>query len=245
MKTDFYILTNSVRITPKIQVLRFSGDTSAIHLPGQFAAVTLPGLFLRRPFSVMDWGEGWMELLIEEVGSGTRLLHELPVGSQIEIMTGLGNGFSLSKAGPLPVLVGGGTGVSPLLGLAKRLSLSGIKPHVVTGFRTAEDVCLIERYQRLAQSVTLFTEDGSAGQKGRVTDAEILERATKLYACGPHAMLKALSTSCSIPAEFSLDVRMGCGFGACMGCSIKTRSGMKRVCKDGPVFRREELVWDA
>ena len=245
MKTDYYVLTESDKLTPGVRLLRFAGDTSAIHVPGQFAAVTLPGLFLRRPFSIMDWGKGWFELLVEDVGTGTQLLHELPVGSQVELMTGLGNGFSLSDAGLSPVLVGGGTGISPLLGLAKRLSQSGRKPHVVLGFRTAEDVCLSERYRPFAKTVTLYTEDGRAGLKGRVTDAEILEQATKLYACGPDAMLRALDAGSRVPGEFALDVRMGCGFGACMGCSIRTRHGMKRVCKDGPVFRREELVWDA
>ena len=224
--------------------MRFSGNTDAIKAPGQFVTVTLPGFFLRRPFSVLDWGHGWLELLVERVGQGTSCMHGLSAGAALAITTGLGNGFRLDDAGDAPLLVGGGTGLAPLLGLAHRLADSGLRPGVVLGFRTAEDVCCLELFESCTQNLTYYTEDGTAGLQGLVTDAESLRACSKFYACGPQAMLRALCETCDAPGELSLDVRMGCAFGACMGCSIRTASGMKRVCKDGPVFRKEELLWE-
>ncbi len=244
MKTETFVLHESKALTPKISFLRLSGNTEAIRSPGEFVEVSLPGLFLRRPFSVMDWGPGRLELLVAGVGSGTCLLQGLPVGTKLDIMTGLGRGFTLDDAGKRPVLVGGGTGISPLLGLAKRLHEAGRNPLAVLGFRNAEDVCCVDRFKEFCGETALYTEDGSAGLQGLVTDADCLKNCTKLYSCGPEAMLRALRTVCGAPAEFSLEARMGCGFGACMGCSIQTASGMKRICRDGPVFRREELLWD-
>lgn len=244
MKTGSFTLVSTAQLTPKAALLRFSGNTDEITVPGQFVAVSLPGFFLRRPFSVLDWGPGWLELLVEQVGRGTALLHQFTAGSVLEITTGLGNGFSLEDAGDAPLLIGGGTGLAPLLGLAERLSRSGTAMNVVLGFRSADDVCCLERFESCSDSLTVYTEDGTAGVEGRVTDAEALQHCSKFYACGPQAMLQALCRSSSAPGELSLDVRMGCGFGACMGCSIRTISGMKRVCKDGPVFRKEELLWE-
>ena len=244
MKTELYTLVSSLRLTAKVSLLCFSGNTRSITAPGQFAAVTLPGFFLRRPFSVFDWGPGWLELLVENAGPGTRLLQELEPGSKLEIMTGLGNGFSTEDAGEDPLLIGGGTGLSPLLALAKHLSLSGITPRILLGFRTSGDVCCLDRFEAYSDCLTVYTEDGGFGLRGLVTDSDLLQSCSKFYACGPQAMLRALCARCEAPGELSLDVRMGCGFGACMGCSIRTASGMKRVCKDGPVFRKEELIWD-
>ena len=244
MKTELYTLVSSLRLTAKVSLLRFSGNTEAITAPGQFAAVSLPGFFLRRPFSVFDWGPDWLELLVENVGQGTNLLQQMNPGCRFEIMTGLGNGFSMEDTGNSPLLIGGGTGLSPLLSLAKRLTASGIIPKVVLGFRTSGDVCCLDRFEACSESLTVYTEDGSFGLLGLATDSELLKSCGKFYACGPQAMLRALCTCCEAPGELSLDVRMGCGFGACMGCSIRTVSGMKRVCKDGPVFRKEELLWD-
>ena len=244
MNTEFYTLVSSQRLTAKVSLLRFSGDTGAITAPGQFAAVTLPGFFLRRPFSVFDWGADWLELLVENVGQGTNLLQQVNPGCRLEILTGLGNGFSVQDAGNAPLLIGGGTGLSPLVALAKQLSSGGISPKVLLGFRTSGDVCCLDRFEAYSDSMTVYTEDGGSGLQGLVTDSDLLQSCERFYACGPQAMLRTICARCEAPGELSLDVRMGCGFGACMGCSIRTASGMKRVCKDGPVFRKEELLWD-
>ena len=244
MKTGTFILVNSSQLTPNVARMRFSGNTDAITVPGMFVTVSLPGFFLHRPFSVFDWGPGWLELLVERVGGGTSLLHEFASGHPLEIMTGLGNGFSLDDAGDRPLLVGGGTGLAPLLGLARRLSDSGTEPDVILGFRSAEDVFCIDLFESCARDLACYTEDGTAGIQGRVTDSEALHCCSKFYACGPDAMLRSLCKTSKSPGEVSLAVRMGCGFGACMGCSVKTVTGMKRVCKEGPVFRKEELLWE-
>ena len=244
MKIVSFKLAESRPLTPNISLIRLSGDTSGIRLPGEFIDVAVPGHFLRRPFSVMNWDPGTLELLIARVGSGTTLLQNLPIGTEMEIITGLGHGFTGEDAGEHPVLVGGGTGISPLLGLAKRLYEEDRRPTAVLGFRTGEDVCCVERFQAFCGETVVFTEDGSKGLKGRVTDAFALKSCTKLYSCGPESMLRALCFVCKAPGEFSMEARMGCGFGACMGCSIQTASGMRRICKDGPVFRKEELLWD-
>ena len=244
MKTAFFTLIQSVPVAEQLRLLRLQGDTDAVRAPGQFVMLSLPGFFLRRPFSVLDWGEGWLELLVEQAGAGTAQLYALPCGARLEVTTGLGNGFTLSDAGRAPVLVGGGSGVAPLVGLAGRLSESGCRVRAVLGFRSAGDVCCLERFSACADGLTVFTEDGSFGRKGLATDAEALREATKLYACGPEGLLRALCRSVPGPGELALDVRMGCGFGACMGCSVPTAGGRKRVCRDGPVFRMEELTWD-
>ena len=244
LNTELYTLVSSERLTANVSLLRFSGNTEAITTPGQFAAVSLPGFFLRRPFSVFDWGPGWLELLVEKAGQGTFLLQETKPGSRLEIMTGLGNGFSLESAGDAPLLIGGGTGLSPLLALAKHLSALCVAPKVLLGFRSSGDVCCLDRFTAYTDCLTVYTDDGSFGLRGLVTDSDLLQSCGKFYACGPRAMLRTLCARCEAPGELSLDVRMGCGFGACMGCSIRTASGMKRVCKDGPVFQKEELLWD-
>ena len=226
MKTGLFTLVSTEHLTPKVALLHFSGNTDAISVPGQFVTVSLPGFFLHRPFSVLDWGPGWLELMVEQVGPGTAQLQHLAAGSTLEITTGLGNGFSLKDSGKAPLLIGGGSGIA------------------VLGFRSAEDVCCVERFESCSGSLKVYTEDGTAGQKGRVTDAKVLQRCSMFYACGPKAMLQAVCQITDAPGELSLDVRMGCGFGACMGCSIRTVSGMRRVCKDGPVFRKEDLLWE-
>ncbi len=210
-------------LTEKVHYLRLAGDTAAITRPGQFVSLSLPGFFLRRPFSVCDRDADSFSLLVERVGDGTALLHTLPAGTKVSVLTGLGNGFTFERCGDQPVLIGGGTGLSPLFWLARELTAQGKRPVVVLGFRTAADVFFEEEFCALGICPVLFTEDGSAGRKGLVTEA-----------LREHA-----------PGELAFDVRMGCGFGACMGCSRPTVSGMKRVCKDGPVFRKEELLWDA
>ena len=243
MKQGIFTIQENLPLTERFSLLRLEGDCSAIHTPGQFVDLALPGHFLRRPFSVCDWDEGRFTLVVEQAGRGTALLRALPVGAELDVLTGLGNGFDLSRAGERPLLVGGGSGVSPLLGLARRLAETGVTPHVILGFPGREDLILLEDFYRLGLAPTVTTDDGSFGIRGRVTDAMDLPHSF-FYACGPAPMLRAVCEKSPAPGQVSLDARMGCGFGACMGCTIQTVSGPRRVCKDGPVFEKEALLWE-
>lgn len=218
------------------------GDTSKITKPGQFVEIKLPELYLRRPISVCDVNGDKLTLIYKVLGKGTQQMTDLADGSKLDLLCGLGNGFKL-----LPhkdsVLVGGGVGVPPMYLLCKRLIENGIKPCVVMGFASAEDVFYKEEFEKLGVDVKVATNDGSLGTKGFVTTILDTMKFDALYACGPIPMLKAL-TKYNAECQLSLEERMGCGFGACMGCSIQTANGYKRVCKDGPVFYKEELLWD-
>lgn len=218
------------------------GDTSKITKPGQFVEIKLPELYLRRPISVCDVNGDKLTLIYKVLGKGTQQMTDLADGSKLDFLCGLGNGFKL-----LPhkdsVLVGGGVGVPPMYLLCKRLIENGIKPCVVMGFASAEDVFYKEEFEKLGVDVKVATNDGSLGTKGFVTTILDTMKFDALYACGPIPMLKAL-TKYNAECQLSLEERMGCGFGACMGCSIQTANGYKRVCKDGPVFYKEELLWD-
>ena len=243
MKQRVFTITENAPLTERVSLLRLRGDCSEIQRPGQFVDLALPGFFLRRPFSVCDWTGDELRLVYEQAGRGTARLRDLPAGEKLDLLTGLGNGFDLSRAGDAPLLVGGGSGVSPLLGLARRLRKQGVRPHVILGFGRVEDLFLTEDFYRLGLSPTVTTEDGSFGIRGLVTAAMDVPHSF-LYACGPLGMLRAVSEKSPAPGQLSLDARMGCGFGACMGCSIRTVNGPRRVCKDGPVFDKEELLWD-
>ena len=188
--------------------------------------------------------ETGLTLLYETVGQGTQALRALPLGTELDLLTGLGNGFDLSPAGQTPLLVGGGSGLSPLYGLAKRLLQQGAEPRVILGFRSREDMFFLRSFHELGLYPSITTEDGSFGIRGFVTEAMNLPH-SYLYACGPEAMLRAVSERSETGGQLSFDVRMGCGFGACMGCTKQTVNGPRRVCKDGPVFRKEEILWDA
>ncbi len=242
MKQGVFTISENIPLTERFSLLHLRGDCSAIRTPGQFVELALPGLFLRRPFSVCDWDAGSLSLLYEQVGRGTALLRSLPVGTELDLLTGLGKGFRLSRAGERPLLIGGGSGVSPLLGLARRLLEGGVRPHVILGFASREDLVLLDEFYRLGLAPTVTTEDGSFGIRGRVTEAMDLPHSF-FYACGPHAMLQAVCQASPVSGQISLDGRMGCGFGACMGCTVQTVNGPRRVCKDGPVFDKEELLW--
>ena len=232
-------------LTDAVFALRLSADTASLTRPGQFVQVAVPGFYLRRPISVCDWDEGRMTLVIKALGQGTARLREIRPGETLDILSGLGNGFDLSLLGERPLLVGGGVGLPPLLGLARRLLAEGKHPRLLAGFNAASEVFLLDRFEALDVPVTLATVDGSAGVKGLVTDALSGLDFDSLAACGPLPMLKALRRALpDTPALYSLEERMGCGFGACMGCSVQTVSGPKRVCKEGPVFRGEELSWE-
>ena len=245
MKEGLFALT-AVRPSGDSWQLRLAGETSAITAPGQFVNIQLPDKYLRRPLSVCDWGENELVLLIKEAGEGTRELVRLPVGTELNILTGLGNGFDFAPGtvGPYPVLVGGGIGTAPLYGLAKRMLEAGQTPLVVLGFRSKNDAVYTEEFAALGLSLTIATEDGSLGVKGFVTDALKTLPDGYVLACGPVPMLKAVH---SLPqftgGQFSFEARMACGFGACVGCTIQTANGLRRVCRDGPVFRKEEILW--
>ena len=226
-------LTENRVLSATVHLLRLAGDTSAIAAPGQFVSVAVPGKFLRRPFSVCDWGEGWLTLLIERVGSGRELLHSLEPGAELEILIGLGNGFKIRPESRTPVLVGCGSGLSPMAGLAKRLVSCGVRPSVLLGFREEASRFGAELFPGLDVQ---YTKDLFAALEK--TDHDYF------YACGSEAVMTELCRWEKTGGQVAFDVRMGCGFGACMGCAKKTRDGMKRVCKDGPVFGKEDLVWE-
>ena len=245
MREVNFNITENRPLTQKVNLLRMTGDTAGIDRPGQFVILSIPGLFLRRPFSVCDRDENSFTLLVERVGEGTSVLQDLPVGSSLSVLTGLGNGFTAGSSGDKPLLIGGGSGLSPLFWLARELTAQGKQPTVLLGFKTAADIYFQEEFCALGICPVLFTEDGSAGRKGLVTEALPEIDCSMFYACGPEGMLRAICEATSAPGELAFDVRMGCGFGVCMGCSRPTVNGRKRVCKDGPVFRKEEILWDA
>ena len=212
---------------------------------GEFVDIGIPGYFLRRPLSVCDCEEGCLTLVYKVVGEGTKALSEMAVGSELEVLTGLGKGFDPEACRKRALLVGGGLGVPPLLLLAKRLKAQGKHVTAVLGFNTDDDVLLVEEFRSVCDIVAVSTVDGSVGVKGFVTDAIVAIRPEFdfFYTCGPMVMMKVVCQSLEGPGEASLEERMGCGAGFCYGCSIQTKNGPRRVCKDGPVFKKEELIW--
>ena len=221
------------------------GDTQYITRSGQFINIELEGKFLRRPISVADYDTTTITIIYKVVGRGTEQMKGLKVGTQLDILTGLGNGFDTSNSAQRPLLVGGGVGVPPMYNLCKRLIAEGKQPQVIMGFNTSAEVFYNDEFKALGVDVYCSTADGSMGTKGFVTDV-IREKSLEfdyLYTCGPLPMLKALYDNTSVDGEFSFEERMGCGFGACMGCTCKTKYGNKRICKDGPVLKREEIIW--
>ena len=238
----FEILSNEA-LTDSVYKMVLGGDTSAITAPGQFVNIQLTGKFLRRPISVCDCADGKLTIIYKVVGKGTEQLSRMTHG-RLDILTGLGNGYDLTTAGDCPVLVGGGVGVPPMYLLAKQLLAMGKKVSVILGFNTASEIFYEDAFRALGCDVTVTTVDGSQGVKGFVTDALAGMDYSYFYACGPEPMLKALHRASRTSGQMSFEERMGCGFGACMGCSCKTLTGYKRICKDGPVMRKEEILWD-
>ena len=244
MIQSLFTVTENVCLAKNIWRMRLQGDTSAITAPGQFVNLKLDGFFLRRPISVNDVEGDILTLIYKPLGEGTRMMTGFQPGKVLDILTGLGNGFDPALSGEKPVLVGGGVGIPPLINLSKLLIAKGAKPTVVLGFNTNEDVFLEDDFRAVGAEVISLTADGSYGHKGLVTDGvPMTEDYTFLYTCGPEAMLKAVYNVCKTSGQFSFEERMGCGFGACMGCSCKTKYGNKRICKDGPVLEKEEIVW--
>ena len=239
----FTILTNEA-LTPSVYRMTLSGDTSAITAPGQFVNIRLAGKFLRRPISVCDWEDGKLTLVYKVVGHGTAQMAAMAPGEKLDILTGLGNGYDLGLVGAAPLLVGGGVGVPPMYGLAKHLRAMGKEVQVILGFNTKAEIFYEQEFKDLGCTVTVTTADGSYGVKGFVTDAMKDLHYSHFCACGPEPMLKALYAASTTSGQMSFEKRMGCGFGACMGCSCKTLTGNKRICKDGPVMKKEEILWD-
>ena len=242
MKQSIFEILESTPLTSSVYKMVLRGDTSAITAPGQFVNIRLEGKFLRRPISVCDYDVETLTLVYKVVGSGTEQMAAMKAGETLDILTGLGNGYDLSPAGEAPVLIGGGVGVPPLYHLAKKLLSQGKAVNVILGFNTREEIFFEEEFKALGCTVTVTTVDGSCGVKGFVTNA-LPENYTYFYTCGPEPMLKAVYRATATSGQMSFEERMGCGFGACMGCSCKTLTGYKRICKEGPIMRKEEILW--
>lgn len=242
MKQSIFTIQSNVALTDCVYKMVLSGDTSAITAPGQFVNIQLDHHFLRRPISVCDYDEKSLTIVYKVVGKGTEQMASMVSGEQLDILTGLGNGYDLRCAGDGPVLIGGGVGVPPMYHLAKKLRQQGKQVSVILGFNTKHEIFFEKEFQELGCSVTVTTVDGSYGTKGFVTHA-LPEYYTHFYACGPEPMLKALYSATTTSGQLSFEKRMGCGFGACMGCSCQTITGNKRICKEGPVLRKEEILW--
>ena len=219
------------------------GDTGAITAPGQFVNIALEGLYLRRPISVCNVEGDTLTIIYKAVGKGTEKMTSLPLGTSLDLLTGLGNGYDLTKSGDTPLLIGGGAGVPPMYYLARKLLSEGKHPTVIMGFNTKEEIFFEEEFKALGIPVIIATADGSVGVRGFVTDAMRGLSCSYLYTCGPEPMLKAIYNAAEVSGQFSFEERMGCGFGACMGCTCETKYGAKRICKDGPVLTKEEIVW--
>ena len=243
MKQSVFTLIQNTPLTASVHELKLRGDCSAITAPGQFVNIALTGKFLRRPISVCDWEEGTLTILYKVVGKGTAQMSEMVSGQTLDLLTGLGNGYDLDKAGDRPLLIGGGAGVPPMYALAKHLLARGKHPSVILGFNTATERFYQAEFEALGLPVTVTTVDGSAGTKGFVTDAMPAIDYTYIYTCGPGPMLKAVYDSSVTSGQFSFEERMGCGFGACMGCTCQTKYGNKRICREGPVLEKEEILW--
>ena len=240
MKQQTFEIQANELLAKSVYRMQLAGDTTGI-LPGQFVNIRVEGQFLRRPISVCNITDGVLTIIYKVVGVGTEAMSQLPIGTQLDVLTVLGNGYDLSKAGDNPLLVGGGVGVPPMYMLARQLREMGKNVRVILGFNTKDEVFYEEEFRALGCDVNVTTVDGSHGIKGFVTNA-LDGKQSYYYTCGPLPMIKALLQAAGTNGEVSMEERMGCGFGACMGCTIQTTQGPKRVCKEGPVFAAEELL---
>jgi len=244
MKQSEFIITLNQPIAKDVYKMRLLGDTSHITKAGQFVNIKLDGFYLRRPISVCDIDRDALTIIYKVVGQGTDLMAKMNVRDTLDVLTGLGNGYDLSMSGDKPLLLGGGVGVPPLYYLAKKLVEEGKEVTAVLGFNTADEVFCEQDFKDLGVKTIVTTVDGSYGVKGFVTDAIKDMDYTYFYTCGPEPMLKAVYKATSTSGQFSFEKRMGCGFGACMGCSCKTITGNKRICKEGPVLVKEDIIWE-
>ena len=243
MKQSYFDIVSNTALTDSVYKMVLQGDTSAITAPGQFVNIKLEGMFLRRPISVCDVEGDKLTIIYKVVGKGTEDMSRMSAG-ELDILTGLGNGYDLTVSGEKPVLLGGGVGVPPMYKLAKELIAQGKKVSVILGFNTKNEIFYEEEFKNLGAEVFVTTVDGSYGIRGFVTDALKDMDYTYFYTCGPEPMLKAVYRASVTSGQMSFEERMGCGFGACMGCSCKTLTGYKRICKEGPVMRKEEILWE-
>lgn len=243
MYQGIYEIKSNIKLAESVYETVLLGDTSSLRSPGQFINIKIDGLFLRRPISVCDYDENSITIIYKVVGEGTELMSEMQSGEKLDVLCGLGNGFDTSKSGDNPVLIGGGVGVPPMYNLCKKLISEGKKVTVILGFNNADEIFYEDKFKALGADVKVTTVDGSYGIKGYVTDALKETNYTYFYTCGPMPMFKAIENAATTSGQYSFEERMGCGFGACMGCSCKTKYGNKRICKDGPVLEREEIIW--
>jgi len=244
MKQSIFEIVSNTALTDNVYKMILAGDTSDIGGCGQFVNIQLDGMYLRRPISVCDYDDTTLTIVYKVVGKGTEAMSAMGTGTKLDILTGLGNGYDLTLAGDKPVLLGGGVGVPPMYNLAKKLREQSKDVKVILGFNVKSEIFYEEEFKALGCDVTVTTVDGSYGVKGFVTDA-LPEDYTYFYTCGPEPMLKAVYRASKTSGQMSFEERMGCGFGACMGCSCKTLTGYKRICKEGPVMKKEEILWEA
>ena len=240
MKRNIYEITSNINLNGTIWEMKLKGDSSEITKPGQFINIQIDGFYLRRPISICDWDKNSITIIYVIVGDGTKAMSQMKPGHKLDVLCPLGNGYNIKIEDKNPMLVGGGGGLAPMFSLAKALQKSGKSPEIVAGFKSEQDIFYIEKYKELGIDVKIATEDGSKGTKGFVTD--VMEKDRYVFACGPELMLKAIYAEAK-DGQFDFGARMACGFGACMGCSCKTKSGSKRICKDGPVFLKEDIIW--
>ena len=245
MKQSIFTIVSNEALTDCVYKMVLRGDTSAITAAGQFVNIQLDGMFLRRPISVCDYDGETLTIVYKVVGKGTEAMSKMVSGGKLDILTGLGNGYDLSLSGQKPVLLGGGVGVPPMYNLAKKLLSEGKDVTVILGFNTKSEIFYEEQFKALGAKVIVATADGSHGLKGFATTPLADLDYTYFYTCGPEPMLKAVYKATATSGQMSFEERMGCGFGACMGCSCKTLTGYKRICKDGPVMKKEEILWEA
>ena len=243
MYQGIYEIKSNIKLAESVYETVLLGDTSSLRSPGQFINIKIDGLFLRRPISVCDYDENSITIIYKVVGEGTELMSEMQSGEKLDVLCGLGNGFDTSKSGDNPVLIGGGVGVPPMYNLCKKLISEGKKVTVILGFNNADEIFYEDKFKALGADVKVTTVNGSYGIQGYVTDALKETNYTYFYTCGPMPMFKAIENAATTSGQYSFEERMGCGFGACMGCSCKTKYGNKRICKDGPVLEREEIIW--
>lgn len=240
-KQNIYKILSNKKIAKDVFEMVLEGDTQYITAPGQFINIQLDGRFLRRPISVCDYDDTTVTIIYKVVGEGTEMMSALSAGEALDVLTGLGNGYDISQ-GTKPMLIGGGVGVPPMYNLCKKLIAAGQKPVVILGFNTKDEIFYEDEFKALGAEVRVATADGSYGIKGFVTDA-FADDYDYFYTCGPMPMFRAIEAKVTTSGQYSFEERMGCGFGACMGCSCKTKYGNKRICKDGPVLAREEIIW--
>ena len=243
MKQGLFTITENVALTKSVYRMCLSGDTSDITISGQFVNILLDGFYLRRPISVCDRENGLLTIVYKVVGKGTEKMSGMKEGEVLDVLTGLGNGYDTSLSGETPLLLGGGVGVPPMYMLCKKLIKEGKRVSVILGFNTKSEVFYENEFRALGADVSVTTVDGSYGTRGFVTDVMKETGYTYFFTCGPEPMLKAVYKASETSGQFSFEERMGCGFGACMGCSCKTVTGYKRICKDGPVLKKEEILW--